>query len=176
MKPCGAWLLLAGLSMAVTAAASDTDLLHKLGGVEWRLDEARWRGLAEDPTPGLIAIVKDAATLPHVRARAIAVLSLFPGPAVWGLYQDLLKREDPIAMRRIVDALCAGFVQTRPDAVESLLGGFLDRPDAQLRLRSAACLQTIGTESALAMVQRYRERLDSTGEAWERTSLQSLTR
>ena len=150
---------------AYAEAPANRELKHLLSGYEWQLVRENWLNMRPSPADDLIDLVRDSNDPPYIKARAIAVLSLFPENKVWDFFVGLLSNERVVTQRRIVDALCSTFIQEKPIELESHMEIFLGAADAHLRVRAGRCLINIGSVSANLAVAQYRNRLQK--DSWE---------
>ncbi|MBD3648362.1 MAG: hypothetical protein HUJ31_13120 [Pseudomonadales bacterium] len=158
-----ALLLLAWAPLAGADARRD-DVMSMLRGYEW--EPALVRGALNDETwPLLMDIAKDESLPRYIRSRASAALTQYPTEEVWQSYAERLDTETGAARRRVVDAICEGFVERREERVEVVMKPLLGATDAHLRSRAAICLERIDTESARRALQQYRQRVSSSWEA-----------
>lgn len=156
--------VLAALLLVFSTHAVASDVLALLQGYEW--------DVPSEPLPianaeqALIDISSDQGQPNFIRARASAVLTLYPSDRVWDIFVgQVASPSNNVSLRRTVDGLCATFVSTtKATDVEKLLMPMLSAEDPLLRVRVAKCLQQIDSEAAITALSTYRAGI---GEGWE---------
>ena len=140
-----------------------SDVMSLLQGYEWQVPS--------DPLPianaeqALIDISSDPGQPNFIRARASAVLTLYPSDRVWDFFVgQVALPSNKVSLRRTVDGLCATFVTSKAVDVQKLLMPMLSNEDPHLRVRVAKCLKQIGSDEAQAALSTYRSGI---GEGWE---------
>ena len=137
-----------------------------LKGYEWSMPGERLGALGPDVWRELIDIARDTKVPAFIRARAATSLTLYPNDHVWAFYMAQIDSgAAPTVRRRMVDDLCAAFSELHPSRVEQVLEPLLAAQDAPLRTRAAACLATIGSDTAMQALERWRETI---AEPWEK--------
>jgi len=155
--------VLAALLLVFSTHAVASDVMALLQGYEWKVPS--------DPLPianaeqALIDISSDPGQPNFIRARASAVLTLYPSEKVWDFFVgQVASPSNKVTLRRTVDGLCATFVASKASDVQKLLMPLLSAEDAHLRVRVAKCLKRIDSEEAKTALSTYRSGI---GEGWE---------
>lgn len=151
---CAVWSSLA----PVYASA---DMPPGLLGYEWSPGTS---GLTADDVDALADIAADPEARSLYRQRAVAALSALGGPRAMAALTKNLNQTTAVGRRRVVDALCAGFADQRPEEVGRLLSPLLRDADAHLRVRAASCLAAHDIDSD-GRLDEYLDRVEGTWEA-----------
>lgn len=141
------------------------DVLRLLQGYEWRIDATAFDHLGDDAFEVLLGIAEDPDVPGLFRERAFAALTLYPNDLVWRYFvTELEASRATVRRRRVVEALCQAFGDSRMAELEDLLLPYLDVRDAHLRTKVAKCLQHSTDTRVNEALDRYRSRI---AEPWE---------
>jgi hypothetical protein len=172
-----AWIIICSCPTGVSAqdSANNGGLLPLLKGYEWELNQELLDSIAASARPDqiqeLIEIAQDGNLPVHIKLRAMAVLTRFPEDTVWNFFLQEFQQAEGITRRRIAEAICSGFIESRPDAVVDALGPQLTSNDVHLRILVAKCLQQAESESARKLVSSYKTRVADSALQWEKEAL-----
>lgn len=104
--------VLVALLLVFSTPAVASDVMALLQGYEWEVPS--------DPLPianaeqALIDISSDPVQPNFIRARASAVLTLYPSEKVWNFFVDQVASPlNEVSLRRTVDGLCATFMVSK---------------------------------------------------------------
>ncbi|MEX0942055.1 MAG: hypothetical protein WD002_05860 [Pseudomonadales bacterium] len=162
--------LLIPVMIAVAAPANAGEpsreaVIALLQGYEWEIDRPAFEALGAEADTLLLTLAGDENESKLIRARAAAVLSIYPTDEVWGFYLSRLNDSAaPVQRRRAVDALCHAFAGARAGDLIAVLAPVLTADDVHLRTRAATCLQSLPEDQAAASLQAYRQGIT---DAWE---------
>ena len=163
------------IQISVMVHADNDAALDMLQGYEWQLSEKRLSELGPDAYRSFLSIARDKTQANFIRARAMTTLTHFPNEEVWNYFesgltseQGLSNREkggaEKVYSRQLVEGLCASFLESRPEQVSEILMPLLEANDAQLRIRTANCLQSVDGKKAERALSDYQSKIS---EPWE---------
>jgi hypothetical protein len=155
--------VLVALLLVFSTPAVASDVMGLLQVYEWEVPT--------DPLPianaeqALIDISSDPVQPNFIRARASAVLTLYPSEKVWNFFVgQVASPSNKVSLRRAVDGPCAAFVASKATDVQKLIMPLLSNEAPHLRIRTEKCLQQIDSIKAKTTLSTYQTDI---GEGWE---------